>query len=29
MEGDALVIIKKCQSNGLDKSQIGAYIHDI
>ncbi|MFQ6658912.1 hypothetical protein Gotur_027999 [Gossypium turneri] len=29
IEGDALVIIKKCQSNNEDKSEIGAYIRDI
>ncbi|MBA0686420.1 hypothetical protein Goari_014025 [Gossypium aridum] len=29
VEGDALVIIKKCQSSTLDKSQLSAYIHDI
>ncbi|MBA0712486.1 hypothetical protein Golax_011587 [Gossypium laxum] len=29
MEGDALEIIKKCQFQGIDKSQIGVYIQDI
>lgn len=29
MEGDALEIIKKCQFQGIDKSQIGVHIRDI
>ncbi|MBA0796321.1 hypothetical protein Gohar_007098 [Gossypium harknessii] len=29
IEGDALTIIKKCQSNSVDKSEIRAYIKDI
>ncbi|KAK5802421.1 hypothetical protein PVK06_030012 [Gossypium arboreum] len=29
IEGDSLSIVKKCKDVKLDKSQIGAYIHDI
>lgn len=29
IDGDALTIIKKCQSSNIDKSGIGAYIRDI
>ncbi|MBA0845730.1 hypothetical protein Goarm_022506, partial [Gossypium armourianum] len=29
VEGDSLSIIKKCQSNEIDKSEIGAYVRDI
>ncbi|KAA3483968.1 reverse transcriptase [Gossypium australe] len=29
IEGDSLTIIKKCNQTDLDKSQIGAFIHDI
>ncbi|KAA3466986.1 reverse transcriptase [Gossypium australe] len=29
IEGDSLSIIKKCNTKGLDKSQVGSYIHDI
>ncbi|MBA0573135.1 hypothetical protein Golob_000427 [Gossypium lobatum] len=29
VEGDALSVINKSQSNGLDRSEIGAYIKDI
>ncbi|KAG8480775.1 hypothetical protein CXB51_025443 [Gossypium anomalum] len=29
IEGNALTIIKKCHSNAIDKSKIGAYIRDI
>ncbi|KAA3460897.1 reverse transcriptase [Gossypium australe] len=29
IEGDSLFIIKKCNSRGFDKSQVGSYIQDI
>ncbi|KAA3466579.1 reverse transcriptase [Gossypium australe] len=29
IEGDALLVIKKCRSRNEDRSRIGAYIHDI
>lgn len=29
IKGNALTIIKKCHSNAIDKSKIGAYIRDI